>query len=130
MSLNERLRHARKAKGLTLEKLATKTGLNLSSISRLERESRDPKASSLGKLANVLEVSVGFLMGTEDQQLEFQVALRRQSLQQFLAVNPMSEEQRKHFEQLCFLDSGPNSVRSWQDLVQNAAFLLAQRALE
>src|SRR5216684_6186038 len=130
MSLSERLRHAREAKGLTLEELAAKTGLNIGTISRLEREPRDPRASSLGKLADALEVSVGFLMATEDQQLEFPVALRRQSLQRFLVTNPMSEEHKKHFEELCFFDSGPNSVRGWQDLVQNANFLFAQRAME
>jgi transcriptional regulator with XRE-family HTH domain len=130
MPLSERLRHAREAKGLTLEELAAKTGLNIGTISRLEREPRDPRVSSLGKLADALEVSVGFLMATEDQQLEFPVALRRQSLQRFLVTNPMSEEHKKQFEQLCFFDSGPNSVRGWQDLVQNATFLITQRAME
>ena len=130
MSLNERLRQAREAKRLTLEELAAKTKLNMSTISRLEREPRDPRTSSLGKLADALEVSVGFLMATEDQQLEFPVALRRQSLQRFLVTNPMSDEHKKHFEQLCFFDSGPDSVRGWQDLVQNANFLFAQRAME
>jgi transcriptional regulator with XRE-family HTH domain len=130
MSLSKRLRHARDAKGLTLEELAAKTRLNIGTISRLERGPRDPRVSSLGKLADALEVSVGFLMATEDQQLDFPVALRRQSLQRFLVANPMSEEHKKHFEELCFLDSGPNSVRGWQDLVQNATFLLAQRSME
>ncbi len=130
MSLGERLRGTREAKGLTLEQLADKTGLHISSISLLERKPRDPKISSLAKLADSLEVSVGFLMCTEDQHLEFLVALRRQALQRFLITNPMSDEKKKHFEQLCFLDSGPNSIRGWQDLIQNATFLLAQRAME
>jgi len=130
MPMGERLRKAREAKGLTLQELADKTGLNIATISLLERKPRDPKISSLGKLADALEVSVGFFMGKEDQHLEFQVALRRQSLQRLLVTNPMSDEQKKHFEELCFLDSGPNSVRGWQDLVQNATFLLAQRAME
>jgi transcriptional regulator with XRE-family HTH domain len=130
MSLGEMLRQAREAKGLTLQQLADKTGLNIATISLLERKPRDPKISSLGKLADALEVSVGFCMSTEDQNVEFPVALRRQALQRFLVTNPMSDEQKKHFEQLCFFDSAPNSVRGWQDLVQNATFLLAQRAME
>jgi transcriptional regulator with XRE-family HTH domain len=130
MLLSERLRRTREAKHLTLEELAAQTGLNIATISRLEREPRDPRASSLRKLAEALELSVGFLMGTEDQQLEFAVALRHQSLQRFLVTNPMSEEHKKHFEELCFFDSGPNSVRGWQDLVQNAMFLIAQKAME
>jgi transcriptional regulator with XRE-family HTH domain len=130
MSLSERLRHARETKGLTLQELAAKTGLNIGAISRLERTPRDPRASSLGKLADALEVSIGFLMATEDQQLEFPVAIRHQSLLRFLVTNPMSEEHKRHFEELCFFDSGPNSVQGWQDLVQNATFLFAQKAME
>ena len=130
MSLGEMLRQAREAKGLTLQQLADKTGLNIATISLLERKPRDPKISSLGKLADALEVSVGFFMSAEDQNVEFPVALRRQALQRFLVTNPMSDEQKKHFEQLCFFDSAPNSVRGWQDLLQNATFLLAQRAME
>ncbi len=130
MRLGERLRRTREAKGLTLQQLADKTGLNMSTISLLERKARDPKISSLGKLADALEVSVSFLMCTEDQNLDFPVALRRQSLLRFLVTNPMSDEQKKDFEQLCFFDSGPNSVRGWQDLVQNATFLLAQKSME
>jgi len=130
MTLGERLRRTRKAKGLTLQQLADETELNIAAISRLERKPRDPRTSSLDKLADALEVSVSFLMSKEDQHLEFSVALRRQALQQFLVTNPMSDDQKKHFEQLCFLDSAPNSVRGWQDLVQNATFLLAQKAIE
>jgi transcriptional regulator with XRE-family HTH domain len=130
MPLGERLRRTRVAKGLTLQELADKTELNIATISLLERKPRDPKVSSLGKLADALEVSVGFFMCSEDQHLEFPVALRRQALQRFLVTNPMSDEQKKHFEQLCFLDSAPNSVRGWLDLIQNATFLLAQRAME
>lgn len=130
MPFGERLRGTREAKGLTLQQLADRTGLNIATISLLERKPRDPKISSLGKLADALEVSVGFFMATEDQNVELPVALRRQALQRFLTTNPMADEQKKHFEQLCYFDSAPNSVRGWQDLVQNATFLLAQRAME
>ena len=130
MPLRERLRRTREAKGLTLEQLAEKTGLNTATICRLERESRDPRISSLGKLAEALEVSVGFFMGTEDQHLDFLVALRRQSLLRFLVTNPMADDHRRHFEQLCFFDSGPTSVRGWQDFLQNATFLLAQKGID
>lgn len=130
MRLGERLRRTREAKSLTLQHLAGKSGLSIAAISKLERKPRDPRASSLAKLADALEVSISFLMSTEDQNLEFSVALRYQSLRRFLVSNPMSDEQKRHFEQICFFDSGPNSVRGWQDLVQNASFLLAQKGIE
>src|SRR5437879_3308701 len=105
MSFGERLRRTREAKNLTVHQLADETGLNAATTSILERKPRDPKASSLMKLAGALEVSIGFLMSEENQDLDLPVALRRQALQRFLATSPASEEQKKHFEQLCFLDS-------------------------
>jgi len=120
----------REARGLTLEQIAGKAGLDLSTISRLEREPRDARASSLVKLADALEVSVAFLLGHEDYDLEFPVALRRQALRRFLSGVTYDDQQKRHFEELCFLDSAPNTVRGWQDLTQNVTFLQTHKALD
>ena len=120
----------REARGLTLEELADRTGLNLGTISRLEREPRDPRASSLERLAEALEVSLAFLLGKEDQDLEFAVALRRQGLRRFLSFTTLGDQQKRHFEELCFFDSAPNSVRGWQDLTQNYNFLQTHKSLD
>jgi hypothetical protein len=69
-------------------------------------------------------------MSNENRDLDFDVALRQQALQRFVVTNPLSDEQRKHFEELCFFDSAPNSLRGWLDLVQNATYLFAQKAME
>jgi len=113
-----------------LEQLEEKTGLNLGTLSRLERETKDPRASSIVKLADAFEVSVAFLLGNEDHDLEFPVALRRQALRRFLAGSAYDDQQKRDFEQLCFLDSAPNSVRGWQDLTQNCSFLQTHKALD
>jgi transcriptional regulator with XRE-family HTH domain len=120
----------REVRVLTLEELAKKTGLHLATISRLEREPRDPRTSSLVNLAEALEVSMAFLLGTEDQDLDFAVAIRRQALRRFLSITAYDEQQRKHFEELCFLDSAPNSIRGWQDLTQNYTFLQTHKSLD
>ncbi|SRR6266481_2500328 len=129
-TLNKTLRMTREARGLTLEQIAGKAGLDLSTISRLEREPRDARASSLVKLADALEVSVAFLLGHEDYDLEFPVALRRQALRRFLSGVTYDDQQKRHFEELCFLDSAPNTVRGWQDLTQNVTFLQTHKALD
>jgi transcriptional regulator with XRE-family HTH domain len=129
-ALNKTLLMTREARGLTLEQLAEKTGLDLSTISRLEREPRDARTSSLVKLSDALEVSIAFLLGSEDQDLEFPVAVRRQALRRFLMGSPYDDQQKRDFEQLCFLDSAPNSVRGWQDLTQNCSFLQTHRAVD
>jgi len=129
-ALNKRLRMTREARGLSLEGLAEKTGLNLGTISRLEREPRDARTSSVAKLSEALEVSIAFLLGYENHDLEFPVALRRQALRRFMSGATFDDKQRRHFEELCFLDSAPNSVRGWQDLTQNVNFLQTHKALD
>ena len=111
--------------------LADKTGVNIATISLLERKAgRDARISTLVKLAQFLEVSVDFLTCAEDPDLDFHVALRRQALRRFLSSASLDDLQRNHFEQLCFKDSAPISVRGWLELAENLAFLQAQRALD
>ena len=121
---------ARETKGLTLEKLSAATGLNIGTISRIERgATKDPGIQSSTKLANVLEISSAFLTSTEDDEVEFQVALRLQSLRRFLMVRPFSDEQERSLKQLCFFDSAPNSVQGWQDLMENASYIFERGIL-
>ena len=112
---------------MTLEGLGKKTGLDQGTISRMEREDMESRVSSVEKLADALEVSVDFLRGREDKELDFSVAIRRQALRRFLVDSSLDESQKRHFELLCFRDSAPNSVRGWQDLAENYNFLHAQR---
>jgi len=127
--LNLRLRMTREAHSLSLEQLAKRAGVDLGTISRLERKPQDPKLSTLTKLSQVLEVSVAFLTGTEDAGLEFAVALRLQALRRFLSISTYDDQQKRHFEELCYFDSAPNSVRGWQDLTQNCNFLHTHKSL-
>jgi|ERR1700722_3062543 transcriptional regulator with XRE-family HTH domain len=126
---NQRLFMTRKARGLTLEELGKKTGLDQATISRLEREDMEPRASSVEKLADELEVSVDFLRGREDIEMNFSVALRHQALRRFLQDSSLDDLQKKDFELLCFRDSAPNSVRGWRDLAENYNFLHTHKSL-
>ena len=56
------LRRQRLAKGLSQEQLAEKTGLHPSEVSRLERAVRDPRLSTIVKVARGLGVSVAKLV--------------------------------------------------------------------
>jgi transcriptional regulator with XRE-family HTH domain len=124
LPLGEKLRMTRETKGLTLDMLSEAAGVNIGTISRIERgATKDPGIQSSNKLANALEISPSFLTSTEDDEVEFQVALRLQSLRRFLVIHPLSDEQERSLKQLCFFDSAPNSVRGWQDLMHNANYL-------
>lgn len=59
-----RLRAARQARGLTLEKVAEATGLTKGFISRLERDEVSPSVASLVAVCAVLAVRVGELFET------------------------------------------------------------------
>jgi transcriptional regulator with XRE-family HTH domain len=50
------LKHARKAKGLTLAEVAERTGLLDEAIARAEREGTDPRFSTVTKIAAALGV--------------------------------------------------------------------------
>jgi transcriptional regulator with XRE-family HTH domain len=55
-SLGQRLKARRMAAGLTLDQLATMTGLYLQALSRYERDLKEPKWCNLAKLIRVLGV--------------------------------------------------------------------------
>ena len=56
------LRRQRLAKGLSQEQLAEKTGVHPSEVSRLERAVRDPRLSTIVKVARGLGVSAAKLV--------------------------------------------------------------------
>jgi transcriptional regulator with XRE-family HTH domain len=57
-----RLKQLRARKKMTQQELATKAGVSLGYIARLETKRHDPKLSSLRKLAKALGVSVTDLL--------------------------------------------------------------------
>ena len=68
--LGERVRQARRAKGLTLQQLEDASGVSKSYIWRIEKseekgETVRPSGDTLSKFADALEVSVGELTGRE-----------------------------------------------------------------
>jgi len=57
--LADKLRKQRRLAGLTQAELATLSGVGLATITRLEQgESREPRVSTLKKLAQALEVEI------------------------------------------------------------------------
>lgn len=56
------LRHLRKEAGLSQEKLAHRTGLHPTEISRLERAVREPRLGTIVRLARGLKVGVDDLV--------------------------------------------------------------------
>lgn len=61
-ALGKNLRAARKRLELTQEEVAHRSGLEPAEISRIESGKRDPRVSTLEKLAKALEVDPGQLL--------------------------------------------------------------------
>lgn len=64
MSLNDRIREARKRKGCTQEQLGQIIGVAKTTIAGYEKN-REPTAASVGAIADALDVDVNFLFQDE-----------------------------------------------------------------
>lgn len=60
-----RLKELRKAKGLTLQKIADVIGVSNGTVANYENERREPRIDMLIKLADYFDVSVDYLIGHE-----------------------------------------------------------------
>jgi transcriptional regulator with XRE-family HTH domain len=61
-NLGKNLLAARKKLGLTQEQVAERSGVQAGEVSRIERGQRDPKVSTLEKLAAAVELPPGRLL--------------------------------------------------------------------
>lgn len=73
MTVGERIRAARRAKGMTQKELAEKMGTSYVVISQWENGKRNPKFSTLREIAKALEIPTTDLLGTvkDDGTIEF-----------------------------------------------------------
>lgn len=70
ISFGKKIAALRKGKKLSQTDLAKKLGTSVSVISRYERDEMTPSIETAKKLADVLNTTVGYLLGeTEDDQL-------------------------------------------------------------
>ena len=79
ITLGRRIRHLRRAKGLTLEALGVLVGRSASQLSLLENGRREPRLSVLQSLAAALGVSTTDLLGPEppSRRAGLEIALER-----------------------------------------------------
>ena len=100
---SNRLRMARKQKGLSQTDLAKKTDLQPSTISHFENDRRSPSFENLKKLADALTVSIDYLLGRVEEPK---------------SSGPVAEELFRDFGQMSAED---------QETLKNMASILAQK---
>lgn len=69
MSVHEKIRLVRQAKGFTQEEFAEKLGLSPNAYGDIERGDSDPKLSKLQKIAEILEMNLSELLDLSDKTL-------------------------------------------------------------
>ena len=65
IGLGDRLRAARKAKGLRQEDVAKALGVHRTSCTKYENDAAEPCLQDVVKLASLFDVSVNYLLGLE-----------------------------------------------------------------
>lgn len=66
MSIGSRIAQQREAKGMSQGALAKAVGISQPAVAYYEKDERDPKASTLQKIAEALDVSVSYLLGVDE----------------------------------------------------------------
>jgi len=67
MSVNEKIRLIREAKGLTQEQVAEKLEMSSNAYGNIERGENDPKLSKLEKIAEIFEISLSDLVDLSEK---------------------------------------------------------------
>jgi len=90
MSFGSRLLQARKNKGLSQEDLASQLGTKGPAIGRYERDEMKPSIDVAAKIAGILDVSLDWLVGHTDMELDSKMLERIQE------VTQMKDKDREH----------------------------------
>lgn len=89
MSFGKRLLEARKKKGLSQEEVAKKINTKAPVIGRYERNEAKPSIEAAAKLAQHLEVSLDYLVGNSD------IEVNTQMLDRVLQIQTLSDDDKK-----------------------------------
>lgn len=90
MSFGKRLQEARKNKKFSQEDIAKHLGTKGPAIGRYERDEMKPSIEVAAKIAELLEVSLDFLVGHTDAELD------KTTLNRIIEVSKFPKEEREH----------------------------------
>jgi len=89
-SFSNRLTNLRKLKGLSQAELAEKIGVHTNVIGRYERDLAKPSMELATKLSVVLDISLDFLVGKIDKELDKDI------VQQVLTLQQLPNKEKEH----------------------------------
>lgn len=100
IDLGNRIQQLRKEKGLSQTQLAEQSGVSYAQISRYEIKGAQPPAEVLNRLADVLGISVDFLINGNTSEKAQNTLKDAELLNQFRAVEQMDEEDQNTIKSL------------------------------
>ncbi len=89
MGLSERLLALRKEKKVAQGELAKMVGIHPNILGRYERGETTPNVEMISKIADVLEVSIDYLLGKMDMKID------KSLLEKVVSIQKLNEEDRK-----------------------------------
>ncbi len=105
-TFGKKLRECREAKGLSQKELAKLLSTSYSVIGKYERDEMTPSIDTAKRLADILQTTVGYLLGeTQEQNLFKDPAM----LNRLNEISTFQEEDKKHI--LYTLDAMIKSVK-------------------
>jgi transcriptional regulator with XRE-family HTH domain len=119
MIVGVKVREVRDYRRLRTGELARLAAVSDAGVSLIEKGHRVPRVDTLQKLAAALEVSSSYLLSEEDTHLPLHHALARQTLRIFMREAKLSNKETQYVEEVSALDSAPDTVKAWQDLIAN-----------
>jgi transcriptional regulator with XRE-family HTH domain len=90
MSFGTRLTNVRKDKKIAQSELAIKAGIHVNVLGRYERSEATPSVEVAAKLADALDVSLDYLVGKADIDID------QSLLNKVLVIQPLPDEDREH----------------------------------
>ncbi|MFH1767145.1 MAG: helix-turn-helix transcriptional regulator [Patescibacteria group bacterium] len=90
MSFGKKLLEARKRKGLSQEDIARHLNTKAPVIGRYERDEMKPSIEVASKLADLLDVTLDFLVGNTDYELD------KSALKRILEISKFSDKDKEH----------------------------------
>ncbi len=90
MSLGSRLSTIRKEHKISQSELAEKAGIHANVLGRYEREEATPSVDMAAKIADVLGVSLDYLVGNTDVELDKSI------LDKLVSIQKLPDEDKNH----------------------------------
>ena len=90
MSFGSRLLEARKRKGFSQDDMARHLGTKGPAIGRYERDEMKPSIEVAAKMADYLDVSLDYLVGASDEQLD------KTTMNRILELQKLPDDDKQH----------------------------------